>query len=220
MLKRAYHMLALLAMLNLFTIAGLVGFLVLSGRLDNERVEQIAKVLRGESLGDGAGEEAVTEEKEAPQTSEVEIARAKNKREYFELVASRHEREMRDRATLGQRIQLEAQQLLEKLEAQKRQFREEKEQVLEEGEDVGFERQLTLMSKIDPKLARDLLKSHTKEADVVHLLMKMDENRMKGIVNACKTAEEKAWIGGIIAQMGKFTQDEELNAPPQVNKQP
>ena len=48
MLKRFYHLLALLAMINLFAVVGLVAYLFTSGRLNAQRIDQIAVVLRGE----------------------------------------------------------------------------------------------------------------------------------------------------------------------------
>ena len=47
-MKRLYHMIAMLALINLFALAGFLGYLFSSGRLSRERVEEIAMVLRGE----------------------------------------------------------------------------------------------------------------------------------------------------------------------------
>jgi len=206
MLKRFYHLLALLAMINLFAVAGLVAYLFGSGRLNAERVDQIALVLRGEFP---ASQPAVASTRPAdaedkPQRAGLEIADRRDEQELLKLVRSRRERERQDRDVLDQRIQLETRQLLEKLEKKEKELQQQKQVLSTEGEQAGFEKELSALSKIEPKLALQLMKSQMKEADAVRLIMKMDENRVKAIINACKTEDDKAWIGRILTQIGKY----------------
>ncbi len=209
-MKRLYHTLALLALVNLFAVGGLVGFLFASGRLNAERLEQMAVVLRGEfpetevAASQPAGPEA------PPEASGAEIARLQAKKEYYELLAQRHKREIEDRQALGREIQLETMRLLEKIEEKERTFKQEQKEMLNESRQLGFERQLEILSKIDPKMAKEQLKNHTKEADTVQLLMQMDANRVSKIVNACDSEDEKLWIGRILNQLGKY-KDETAN---------
>ncbi|NLE61374.1 MAG: hypothetical protein GX616_23745 [Planctomycetes bacterium] len=206
MLKRFYHLLALLAMINLFAVAGLIGYLFASGRLNAERVEQMAVVLRGEfpASQPAAAATQPAERDEKPQGSGEEIAEHREKKELLALQDSRRVRELRDRDLLDKRIQLETRQLLEKLERKENELRQQKQVLEKEGEQAGFERQLDLLSKTEPKLAMQLLKNQIKEPDAVQLLMKMDENRVKAIINACKKEDDKAWIGRILNQIGKY----------------
>jgi hypothetical protein len=205
-MKRFYHLLALLAMINLFAVVGMVGYLFASGRLNAERVEQIAVVLRGEFPSSqpavASSQPAAPEDK--AQTSGQEIARRQEEKELVTLVKNRRDRELRDRDVLDQRIQLETRQLLEKLEKKEKELKQQKQVLSTEGEQAGFEKQLTLLSKMEPKLALQELKTQIKEPDAVQLLMKMDENRVKGIMNACKTTDDKAWLGRILNQIGKY----------------
>ncbi len=206
MLKRFYHLLALLAMINLFAVAGLIGYLFATGRLNAERVEQMAVVLRGEFPASQPAATATqpAERDEKPQGSGEEIAEHREKKELLALQDSRRARELRDRDLLDKRIQLETRQLLEKLERKENELRQQKQVLEKEGEQAGFERQLDLLSKTEPKLAMQLLKNQIKEPDAVQLLMKMDENRVKAIINACKKEDDKAWIGRILNQIGKY----------------
>lgn len=205
-MKRFYHMLALLAMINLFAIGGLVAYMFASGRLSAERVEQIAVVLRGEfptSQPSVAASQPAASETET-QGSGQEIARRQEENELLALVKSRRTRELRDRDVLDQRIQLETRQLLEKLEKKEKELQQQKQVLSDEGEQAGFDKQITLLSKADPKLALQIMKTQLKEPDAVQLMMRMDENRVKGIINACKTVDDKAWIGRILNQIGKY----------------
>ena len=205
MLKRFYHLLALLAMINLFAVGGLVAYLFTSGRLNAQRVEQIAVVLRGEfptSQPAVASTQPARQEENA-QGSGAELVRQQEQKELLELTRGRREREIRDRDVLDQRIQLETRQLLEKLEKKEKDLQKAKQVLSTEGEEAGFEKQITLLSKAEPKLALQLLKAQ-KEPDAVQLLMKMDENRVKGIINACKTEDDRTWVGRILNQIGKY----------------
>ena len=82
------------------------------------------------------------------------------------------------------------------------------------GGKVGFERVLAMLSSIRPALARDLLKEQTKESDAVQLLLKMDENRAKKIVNECQTPADKAWIGKILDKINHYGRNEDAEIAP------
>jgi hypothetical protein len=208
MMRRLYHILALIGLINLFAVGGLAGFLFISGRLNAQRVDQIGVVLRGEFP---TSQPATTQPAQAaarPEPSKAEIARMAAQREYFELVAKRHEREMNDKHSLNQEIQLQVQQEREEIEKKKAEFEAQRKKVLEQSQQDGFARTLELYSTMDPNKAKDLLRSpaNTKDADVVQLLMQMDASRAKKIVNACKTPEELAWIGRILNQINNVNQ--------------
>ena len=95
-MKRLYHLLALLAFINLFAVAGLVGYLFSSGKLNAERMDQIATVLRGEFPKPEVATSRPAESEVRPEASHAEIARLRTKKEYYALLADRHLREMAD----------------------------------------------------------------------------------------------------------------------------
>ena len=197
-------MLVLLGLVNLFALAGFVGYLFASGRLNAERVEQIAMVLRGEFPETEVATSQPADAEPPPEASEAEIARIRANREYYELLADRHKREIEDRRGLGQQIRSETLVLLKEIERREDAFKKEQAKMLEESQQLGFARQLEVLSKIDPKKAKNLLKEHTKEPDAVQLLMQMDANRVSKIVNACDQEDEKVWIGRILNQIGTY----------------
>lgn len=206
-MKRLYHMLALLAFINLFAVVGLVGYLLASGRLSAKRMDQIAQVLRGEWPEAQAPATQPAAPPAPPEASRAEIARIQAQKEFYELVADRHKREMEDRMALNQSIRLQVTRDLEELEKQAELFKREKQSFLAETEQLGFEKELELFSRMDPALARDLLAGR-KDADVVRLLSRMDTNRAKKIIDACKKKEaDKAWIGRIVEQIPKLDLD-------------
>ena len=208
MLKRLYHLLALLALVNLFALTGFAAYLFVSGRLDGERMKQIAMVLRGEFPAEPEvkAELPATQPAAPVERSEAELARVAAKKEYYQLVSDFHRTELDRRKALDERVQLETLQLLERIEATEKALETKREEQFDAGQQAGFERQLTILSNIEPTKAKDMLRNPGafKEADVVRLLMAMDENRVKAIVNSCKTAEELDWIGRILNQIGQY----------------
>lgn len=205
MMKRLYHMLALLAMINLFAIAGLLGFLFASGKLSAERVDQIGVVLRGEFPTSQPTSQPALAVAAAPppEPSRAEIARITAQKEYYDLLAQRHQREMDDRRSLNQAIQLDVVRRLEQIEKAKADLAEQQKKVTQQGEEEGLAKVLEMYSTMEPGKAKDLLRTQNKEADAVAILTQMDANRAKKIVNACKTQEELLWIGRILNQINK-----------------
>ncbi len=86
-MKRLVQLLSLVALIALFAALGLVGYLVGTGRLDAERVDQIAKVLRGEWPQDAASTAADAEQEVKPETATSEIVRSRIQQEMLAMMA-------------------------------------------------------------------------------------------------------------------------------------
>jgi hypothetical protein len=205
-MKRIYHILALIALVAVFALAGFTGFLFGTGRLSAQRVDQIAMVLRGEfpkPAAAPASQPATQPAPPAPQPSRAEIARMQAQKEYYELAGERLRAEADQRRQLNQRIQLDITRESEHLEARRQE--EDKARPRKPGpptpaQSQAMEKELEVFSTMDPKLARDLLMNR-KEPDAIQLFMQLEPNRVKKIVDACKTEEERTWIGRILNQL-------------------
>ncbi len=199
MLKRFYGMLSLLALTHLFALVGLVGYLFATDRLNEERIEQIAEVLRGEYPEPAPATQPAVQDEEPPVPSADEIAKRQAQAEERALLANRHSLELEDRAQVEGQVWLELKRLQEELEAKIERFEEQKDTFAGDVNQKGFDSALENLSNAEPEKARDLLMTHGgfAEADVVRILMAMDANRVKKIVNACETPEQMAWIGRI-----------------------
>lgn len=207
-MKRLYHILSLMALVSLFSMAGFVGFLVATGRLDAERMEQIASVLRGEYSPQAApaSQPATQPAEPARLASRAEIERLALQKEFLRLAQERAQHEMEQRQALDERIQLDVMRQLEEIQARRQQAEEapsarpagQAAQPAATGE--GFEMELALFESLDPRKARDLLMQR-KDPDIVRILMRLDSLRVKKIVDACKTESELAWIGRILNQI-------------------
>ncbi len=202
-MKRLYHMLSLLALTHLFALAGLLGYLFASGRLNEERINQLATVLRGEYPKPPPVIESVEPEAAFAVASVEEIAQTQEATEFRALLEARSRSEQADRLALHEAVALETMRNEQKLTEREKRFAAEKNAFLEETSQKGFDKVLETMSTIEPAQAINLLmKGGTfQDADTVRLLMAMDPNRVKKIVNECKSPEELAWIGRIQAQL-------------------
>jgi len=89
---------------------------------------------------------------------------------------------------------------LEQVQAKAKEFEQVKKETQQAMSQDGFQQTLDIYSDMEPKLAKDVLMGR-KEVDVVQVFMKLDANRRKKIINACKTPEETAWVSRVLAQM-------------------
>jgi hypothetical protein len=200
MVKRLYQVVSLLAVVLVFALLGLGGYLYAKGRLTPERVDQIAALLRGESLTPPAPATQPSAAPVKPETANVEIERSQEQRALYAMVAERQKRELEDRARLNRRIQYEVVQKLEEVQRREAELQAEREALAAEQMQDGFARELEVFSTISPARSRDLLMER-KDADVVRLFMEMDESRVKRIIDTCKKAEEMEWAGRILDQL-------------------
>jgi flagellar motility protein MotE (MotC chaperone) len=183
-------------------VVGLVGFLFATGRLNKERVGQVAEVLRGEyPASQPAATSQPTTQEAPPQRTGQEIAAGQARREAMQLQSERLEQESAQRKSLGESLEVRVLRRLEEIQKRNETFEKQKKALQQQAEQEGFTQALEIYSGMDPKLAKDLLISKEKDADVVHLMTKMDPSRRKKIVNVCKTAEEKLWIRRILDQI-------------------
>ncbi|MCL2330466.1 MAG: hypothetical protein FWC56_04090 [Phycisphaerae bacterium] len=201
MLSRIYQACAWLAIAHLLAVGGFVGYLFATGKLNVERLNQMAIVLRGEfPTSAPAVASQPTQEIERLKSSQDELAQKEKNKLRNDLISERHRRDIEDRNSLGLAIQLDVNRQLEQIRSKEQEMTQQREQIRKAEAMDGFVQTLEIVSEMEPKLARDTLRS-SKEADAVQLLMQMDNDKRKKIFNACKTVEEKAWIQRILKQM-------------------
>ncbi len=205
MIRRLYKWLSYAALVQMLATLGLVGYLFASKKLSSQRLDQIAIVLRGEFPTSRPAETRPAVVEAPPQRSREELARLESQRKMYELIADRQRRDIADRSALNQSIRLEVDRRMEDIERQSRQFQEQRRQLQVEAGQDGFSQMLDVFSRVSPKQSKDLLREAVrggmKEADVVQILVAMESDQRKKIVEACKTSEERAWITRILNQI-------------------
>ena len=218
--KVLYQVICLLAIANLVAIVGVVAFLYGTGRLDGERLEQIAAVLRGEDLAEAAATTpAATQPATQPLekgTAETRLARAREEGDLAQRLLERRGRELEDRQQLADAMMLDIIRRQETLAEEQAALDEQQRKIREERLRSGFVKELELLAAVKPKVRKDLL-AQKSDADVVRLMMEMDERAGKQVIEVCKTPEEKAWMARILHRIQ--TQKEPSSAEAEVEEQ-
>lgn len=211
-MAKLFNILGALSLAVLLALGGLGGYLWGTGRLDAVRVERIASALRGDEpaqadstpvtvVPSSAATDVVEEEPRARTINEV---RAQRKRQHLEILQT--ERAARDleaqRLLLDQalqRVMLEQERLATDRDA----FLQRRERIKEAARDVGFQKELELVSGLQPRQAKEHLlrvwASHP--ADAVRLINAMDTGRARRILEEFKTDEELKIQSALLEQI-------------------
>jgi hypothetical protein len=195
---KLYHTVAVVSIAITLAGGALIGLLYGTGKLTPDRVDSIAEILRGESEEAGQAEEDTTaseqtasdeedkarsEEEIRQQQRESQLHRALIERARQDVIA---QRELLDRSL--QHLITEQESFEDQQAAAKAALERRKGEVADE----GFQKELRIVSKLSPKLAKEHLVRKWKEspADAVRLLSAMSESTSKRILGQMKTPEE------------------------------
>ncbi len=214
MLKRIYNAVAIFAIVNVLVMAVLIGVAWVSGRLNSERVEQLAMVLRGELDKEEAPTTQPAATQPAPRAASEKI---RHDEELEEILARRldwQRRELENLVSLIDSSKLEQLQQREALQQEIAQYEQARQAWLEQEQRDGFKRSLEYLQSVDPKIAKDLLQQK-KEADAAQFLSAMNSRKGRDIIEECSTPEDRAWIGRVLntIEQGAASQAEDTTMP-------
>ncbi|HMQ16282.1 MAG TPA: hypothetical protein PKC49_09935 [Phycisphaerae bacterium] len=202
---------------TLLALAAFVGFLAATGRLNAERLELIAQVLRGEL----SGQPAEAHDAHAPAAAATATQPAHGQRSADELQAQRdHERAVRTSAERALRDVAAQRELLEqalghlvreqeRFEQSKAQWAQTREKLQQQDRDAGFEEELKLVSKLPPQQAKEHLVLTWKKspADAVRLVKALSPSRSQRILEQLKTPDELQVLHELLEQLRKLDID-------------
>jgi hypothetical protein len=192
---KLYHTLAIVSTAIVLAGGALLGVMYGTGKLDGERIEAIAAVLRAdpneagdaEALDPGdvatASDETATPEELRQRKQEAQLRRALDERAACDRIAQ-------------QRLLEQAMQRLvmaeEKLERDKQDWKKQLERRRGATRDEGFAKELSIIAGLSPKIAKDhiIRKWQESPADAVRVLNALPESKSKRILGQMKTAEE------------------------------
>lgn len=206
-LKATYDLAALFALLNVVALVGVVAVMLTNGSLSAEKVREIVRVLRGEtavipeSTAPATAPEAATAPadvaaKPAPKPEEVSL---------MELEAQRLRTELDQRVALANSIML-------KVAGERDAFRKEREAAQKQAEsdrarelDQGFQKQLDILTSLSPKTALEHLLALNDLHKAARILMSMDTDQAKKIVESARKGEDLARMKAIVQLMQDVT---------------
>jgi len=191
-MKILYQLISLVAIVNLLILAGLVGYLVTSGRLNSESAQSIAAVLRGEKLSPAVG--ATTT---APATTQPATQPAGGGRdtlldsiEMQLALLDREKRSVEDRYSRLRDAELKLIRDRESLTHREETFTSRVKDQKESSEDEGFAKAVQFYSQLPAKAAKDDFMKTDVDV-VVRFLMNMPKRPAASILQEFKTAEEQ-----------------------------
>jgi len=199
-LKKTYHLAALLALLHLLVASGGLVFLLATGRLNRERAGQIAGVLRGDLP---AAQAAQVEEEApvAPPTKSVEsIEHEQRQEEMVRYMSDRRRAELEQQAATGRAALLQVTREREALSRQAEELETQRKQRMQQEESEGFRKDLELFGSMKPKDAVYYMLQKQPE-DAARMLLMMDTRKAKKIVEAAKTPAERKTMSQVLQTM-------------------
>lgn len=213
-LRKAYQLLALIAIVHLFTLGGGLGYMVATGRLDGVRAAEIVEVFRDV---DESEETSVEESLERPvaaiRKSVESIEQQQINDEMTWRSSARHQAELDQRQQAMQLEMLSMERNREQFERYREQIIEQQDARQEVDQSRGFKKELELFSQMKSKQALEFLLAKPPE-DAAHLLLEMPSRSAKKIIESAKTREERLALTTILSLMGEVAPQELADTVP------
>ena len=198
MFGKLYHTAAVVSIAIVLAGGALLGLMYGTGKLTAEQVEAIAAVLRSDpnQPADTPEAEAAAEASDVEPTGKATSAEEiRQQRRDAQLRRALDERATRDRIAQRQLLEQAIQHLLtaeERFEQNQKQWEQERKRRRGAARDEGFEKELRIVSKLSPKLAKEHIIRKWKQSpdDAVRMLNALPESTSKRILGQMKTPEE------------------------------
>jgi hypothetical protein len=208
---KLYHTAAIVSIAIVLAGGALLGLMYGTGKLTAEQVGAVAAILRGESSqpAETPDAEAAGEASDAEPTAKAASAEEiRQQRRGAQLRRALDERAARDRIAQRQLLEQAMQHLLtaeERFEEDKKQWELELEQRRGAARDEGFEKELRIVAKLSPKLAKEHIIQKWKESpdDAVRMLNALPESTSKRILGQMKTPEEVQITHELLERLSK-----------------
>lgn len=213
MIGKLYNLVAIFAVATLLSTSGFVGVLYGTGKLTAPRWNLILDVLRGRhddltEPPDPAQAVATTQpaQLDAAYTAEDATQVIRERRVLAQLQRATIERAAQDIAARQALLNQSVHQLIamqEQHERDKIAFAEQQARAGNKLRDEGFQRELTYITGLSPRMAKDhVMRSWNKQkADVVRIFTALEPNKGKRILEQFKTPEELAIVHELLEQL-------------------
>lgn len=208
-MSKLFGLLSVLSIATVLATSSFCAYLFAGGKLNAERIEKIAAVLRGE-LDSAASSQPSSAPTTQPHTEE-EPARPSAEELRVRKKEERLQRALLERAAADAQAQRElVNQALhelvqreEKLQSDRSAWEEQRKKMSAQDQDAGFEKELAMVGKLPPKQAKDhLVRTWEKQkADAVRLLNAMKPSAAQAVLKELKTPEEAAILHELLEQM-------------------
>jgi flagellar motility protein MotE (MotC chaperone) len=217
-MKKVMQFLTMLCVLNVFMVAGLVGYLVGTGRLDKEKGGAIVDLLRHkgtpekfrETVFDILQPVAATSPSSQPATApgalaggqslkvgasaQERIAFARQMMEQERLSLENEAQELRHRQELLLALQADVQAKLKKIEDTKKESEPKAATAEAKAREENFQKTLAVYDELKTKQVKDIFMENKSPELAASYLVAMDPSRAAKIVGEFKTPAEQQFI--------------------------
>jgi flagellar motility protein MotE (MotC chaperone) len=216
-MKKLAAFLSLLCVINILALAGLVGFLLTTGRLDKPKAQSISDLLRHQGtpenlrgklydiLAPAAQTQPATTTAPAPVASASDVPGSAQERiDYVRRVLEQDRLELENEKQFLRDQHKLLDQRQESLAAAEAAFAQQKkvyEQKLATADTTtdkaGFQRSLAIFDELKPKQVKDLLLAMTPD-DIARYFTAMQSDRAAKIMAEFKSADEKSLLNTVL----------------------
>ncbi|MGD8454323.1 MAG: hypothetical protein PVJ57_21125 [Phycisphaerae bacterium] len=208
MMAKIYNILAIIGIATTLAFASFAGVLFGTGNLTGARLGTIAAVLRGElddvgQSGDGTPTTQAAGDETGRGPTADEMRQARQADHLRGLLLERAQRDVQARQKLlDQALQglIEEQESLASAQAS---YKEQRQQLVAEDQDQGFEQELAYVAGLPPKQAKEhiIYVFNKQPIDAVRLLMHLDIGKGKRILSQFKTPQELQIMSQLLEQL-------------------
>ena len=204
---RLYAALAMFALIHLAMLVGIGLYAYLTGRIDEDKIERIASVLRGDEAeetleSDPSADGAGTLLTGSAETSAQLIQETVAGEEMDQLRRERAFAELRNLSIMIDRRRLKLQKDQEAHEQQVARYEGQVKKREEQELSSTHKKTIDTIGSLDSKRARDFLMK-TSTADAVNVLLALPDRKRQRILGACRSAKETAWRDQMLEAMLK-----------------
>lgn len=203
MLRKLFTAVALFSVLNMVGLLGVGVYGFATGAVDSKKLRDIGRVLRGEPAF--AAKAPTAAPVDQPKTAET--VKPESGPETDEQLEMAHREAERIRTELEQRLAL-SNSILLKVREEREAFRKEREEaaardavVADVQKQDGFQRQVTLLESLSPKVAIEHLLAMSDIDDAARALSAMSNAKAKKIVESAKRGAESEQMKSILRRM-------------------
>ncbi|MEK6675109.1 MAG: hypothetical protein AABZ47_05565 [Planctomycetota bacterium] len=212
LVKRVYDGLALVAVLNVLTLGGIIGYAIYGGWIDKGKVTQIGAVIRGEKPDASNSEDAASSTSTKKESIKGKKAMVPSDDPLADLQVL-HLEEERAKVELEQQLAL-VQSMMLKVTSEREALRQErkvvqkpKEEVVKSQHQEGMKRQLEIYEGLAPKVALDHLLAMEDPDEAARVLAGLDPRKAKKILESAKTPQQMRQMQAVLARVAAVAPD-------------
>lgn len=212
MIRRAYDLAALIALLNGVALLGVGGYVMATGGISADKMRGIAAVLRGTPPTMAPPTAPPVTQAAAPSTERSKPATTATEASLMDVEIMRREadrlqEELRQRLALNNSILLRVTTEREAFKRERETAKRQSESARKERTTEGFEKQVQIIEGLAPKVALQHLLGMSDVDEAAKLLMGMEIRNAKKIVEAAKKGDQMKQMTLILQRVREAAPD-------------